>query len=460
MAQRSRFASAASALAVAAMLTGCATSKGPTIVSSGFGGPVKGSDVGLATRAMAALNSNDVAGAVTLAERAVEKTPDDAGFRMLLGNAYFAAGRFASAEAAYKDSLSIYSNQPQVVLKLALAEVAQGKGSEAVAFLNAAKDSLDPANYGLAVALAGQPQEAIDILQNAARQPNADSKVRQNLALAYALSGDWDQARLIASQDIPANQIDGLIQQWMQFAKPAHNSDQVASLTGVKPAASDPGQPVRLALIKGGSHLAIAAPAPQSAPQPQVAVAAPVAPPVAVAQAAPPPQVVETPAPPPPPVDSARVAAVAPQVDQPAPAVIAAAAAAAPEAPAAFAAFAPKFAPPKPKPAPVRRAAAKPRPAAARFAGKGPVMQLGSYRSPEYVSAAWTQLTKKYPALRAYLPLRARFDSPKGTFYRLSVQGFATQREAQARCQLLKSRGGACFVRGAAGDAPVEIASR
>ena len=91
---------------------------------------------------------------------------------------------------------------------------------------------------------------------------------------------------------------------------------------------------------------------------------------------------------------------------------------------------------------------------------KGPVMQLGAYKSPQYVNAAWGQLTQKYPALRAYLPLRARFDSPKGTFYRLSVQGFATQREALSRCQLLKSRGGSCFVRGFAGDAAIQMASR
>jgi hypothetical protein len=129
----------------------------------------------------------------------------------------------------------------------------------------------------------------------------------------------------------------------------------------------------------------------------------------------------------------------------------------APEAQAAFAAMSARFAP-APKPAKARRAPV--RAAAVHLAGKGPVMQLGAYKSPQYVNAAWSQLTRKYPALRSYLPLRARFDSPKGTFYRLSVQGFATQREALARCDLLKSRGGNCFVRGFAGDAPVEIASR
>jgi hypothetical protein len=87
-------------------------------------------------------------------------------------------------------------------------------------------------------------------------------------------------------------------------------------------------------------------------------------------------------------------------------------------------------------------------------------MQLGAYRSAAQVSQAWAHLTQRYPALRAYLPLRARFDSPKGTFWRLSVQGFENQREAVVRCRALKSRGGNCFVRGFAGDMPVQIASR
>ena len=105
----------------------------------------------------------------------------------------------------------------------------------------------------------------------------------------------------------------------------------------------------------------------------------------------------------------------------------------------------------------IRRAAA-PAPRALRKGDS--VVQLGAYKSPQAVSVAWNHITARYPALRSYLPLRARFDSPKGTFWRLSIQGFGTQREAIARCQLLKSHGGACFVRGVAGDAPVEYASR
>ena len=118
----------------------------------------------------------------------------DAGFRALLGNCYLAAGRFASAEAAYRDSLTLFANQPQVVLKLALVQIAQGKNDEAKLLLAEAQGILDPADAGLALALAGDPQNAIAVLEPAARAVGADARTRQNLALAYAFAGDWEQA--------------------------------------------------------------------------------------------------------------------------------------------------------------------------------------------------------------------------------------------------------------------------
>jgi Flp pilus assembly protein TadD len=163
MTKSTRYGFAISLVTLATMIAGCAAPQNRVVSSSGFGGP-SGDDVGVATRALAALNAHDIPAAVSLSERAVEKTPDDAGFRALLGNAYFAAGRFASAEAAYKDALSIYSNQPQVVLKLALVQIAQGKNAEAVSYLDAARDVIGPADYGLALALAGRPADAIAVL--------------------------------------------------------------------------------------------------------------------------------------------------------------------------------------------------------------------------------------------------------------------------------------------------------
>ena len=144
-----------------------------------------------ALRAQAALGSGDFASAVTLAEQAAEATPQDANIRSLLGNSYFAAGRFASAEAAYNDSLSLAAAQPQIILKRALTQIAQGKNDTAIAGLQAAQGMIDPADYGLALALAGRPADAVQMLDVAARAQGADSRVRQNLALANALAGNW-----------------------------------------------------------------------------------------------------------------------------------------------------------------------------------------------------------------------------------------------------------------------------
>ena len=454
------FGSALTALGLVSALAACSTpGANGSHSASVFGGKADTSNIGLATRAQAALEKGDTVAAVDLAERAVAGTPRDAGFRALLGNTYFAGGRFASAEAAYKDSLSLQADQPQIILKLALVSIAQGKTDEALAQLDAARNYLDPSDYGLALALAGQPLQAASILEAAARAVGADSRVRQNLALAYALQGEWDAARTVASQDVPADQLDGRIQQWMTFAKPAHASDQVAALIGVTPAAADPGQPVRLALNpQQDNRQAAAAPivAPVAEPEPVLVAEAPAPAPLPVEYAA-------APLPEPAPV---LVAAADPVVFAPPPVV---------EAPKPVPS---KVEGPQPKRVAAKAPAAKPAlsPRAASFADSRPpvhkasfpkvargnsksVVQLGAYASHAFVGVAWGKLAKKYPALRGYSPATARFDSDKGLVYRLSVQGFASDEAARDFCESLQSAGGSCFVRTIAGDAPVRLAS-
>ena len=188
MAKPQRFGTALTALGMIGAITACAT---PGNKSYGaFGGKVGSSSVGVATRAHIAVQAGKFDEAVPLAEKAVEGAPTDAGFRALLGNAYFGAGRFASAEAAYRDSLAIYINQPQVVLKLALVSIAQGKNDSAIDALSASEGAIDAADRGLALALAGRAADAVELLNAAASQSGADARIRQNLALAHALSGD------------------------------------------------------------------------------------------------------------------------------------------------------------------------------------------------------------------------------------------------------------------------------
>jgi Flp pilus assembly protein TadD len=438
MNQPLRTSSAASLIVLGSMIAGCATPQVKVSGATYFGGKQDG-DVGLATRALVALNANQVPQAIDLAERAVAKEPSDAGFRALLGNAYFAAGRFQSAEAAYKDALTLYPSQPQVMIKLALVQIALGKNSEAIAFLNANRSSLDTSNYGLALALAGRPDEAIAALEPAAREKGADATVRQNLALAHAFAGDWTNAKTIAAQDLPGGELDSRIHQWMQLATPKHASDQVAALVGVTPAAVDPGQPVRLALNPGATRLAEAATPDPAAP------AAPAAPAkTAFVEAA-----VSTPAP-------APVLAVAPAPPPPRATTMASlAAAAVSEAKAVLASVMPATAPAARPAKPHRAIASAPR------RGNSPaVLQLGAYGSPDRVLAAWNKKAHKYGALKAYLPMSAKFASPKGVFYRLSVKGFASDRDARLTCESLRKQGASCFVRNVAGDMPVQYASR
>ena len=435
MNQPLRFSSAASLVVLGSMIAGCAAPQARVGSASHIGGKAD-QDIGLATRAMAALNSNNIPVAIDFAQRAVAKTPADATFRALLGNAYFAGGRFRSAEQAYRDSLTLNPAQAQIILKLALVEIAQGKDSEAIGVLNAGRGALEPSDYGLAVALAGHPQEAIAILDPAARAVGADATVRQNLALAHALAGDWDEARTIAAQDVPAGQLDARIQQWMQLAKPTHASDQVAALVGVTPAANDAGQPVQLALSQGETQqaLAVPAPAPRAASQAPVTLEA----------------VATLPAP-----TSVPVQAVPPAPPPPRPTLGALAAEAYSQAKNVVASVLPHM-----RPTPRKALHARATLDAVRRGNSPAVVQLGAYGSPQRVLAAWTGAAHKYGALKAYLPMSARFASPKGTFYRLSVRGFNTVGQANALCASLRREGASCFVRNVAGDAPVQIASR
>ncbi len=432
MTKTNRLGTALTAVSLIAVAAGCAGPGNRVGSASMFGGKVNSGELPLATKAQMALATNDVASAIPLAELAVERSPQDAGFRALLGNCYLAAGRFASAEAAYRDSLSIYGNQQQVILKLALVQIAQGKNDEAKLLLAEAQGRIDASDAGLALALAGDPHAAIALLEPAARTVGADARTRQNLALAYAFAGDWERASTVAAQDVPADQLDGRIQQWMVLATPARASDQVAAFIGIQPAASDPGQPVRLALHKDEAvRQASVEPVPQSDPVDQ-------------------------------PVE---VAAVEQFAEQPAPV---AASSVTVELPPATPYVAPEPAKltdarPALSPAAVRLSEPLPklRKAAAIAKGKSrAVVQLGAYSSRERIAFAWNKVSGKHSSLKRYTPVTARFTGGEGVVYRLSVKGFDSQAEANNLCASLRRAGANCFVRSVSGDAPVQFASR
>lgn len=420
---------------------------------------------GDAAKAQKALASGKIAQAIGFAESAVHFSPQDASYRALLGSAYLRAGRFASARDAFTDSVTLSPADGQIALNLALAQTATGDWASARKTLDDHAALIPVADRGLALALAGDPATAVELLTEAARGPATDAKTRQNLALALALAGRWPEAKSVAALDVTPAEIDDRILQWAAFAHPKAASDQVASLIGVR-AVEDQGQPVALALNAQVS--------PQAAPQPQMADAIdnympgkpgdPVAAPVEVASA----PVAEAP--------PVMVAAAAPEIStrpvivfgarNPVVQALPANYTPANYMPAKMGASRRMAAVRVPAPVLAATSTVSPAPVMAAPAKGGFFVQLGAFENAGVARDGWMKATRRYPALAAQQPSGASVRTAAGQFYRLSVGGF-TRGDAVAMCSSYRAHGGSCFVRANAGDqvarwvqAPRQLASR
>lgn len=409
--------------------------------------------------------------AVAEAERLVAARPDNANFRMLLGQSYLQAGRFRAASTSFSDVLRLAPGHDRAALNYALTKIALGQNDAALAILDENRDGLKTADYGLATALAGQTAEGVRILEDAARSADATPRTRQNLALAYALNGQWIESRAVMAQDLSPDLVDARIIEWAGFVRPKAAWDQVAALMKVTPA-YDPGQPAALALNldRATPQMAAVAVAPVPAP---VATPEEVAPPAAfeVAQSVSGPEVTvalaepEAPAPQagiseePAIVSTGVVFAPRTEIVQQAPVRVAAAARPAPLIRA-------NAAPAKQKLAGEAAPIAMPTTSSGRF-----VVQLGAYSSSQAAARAWNRNAGRY-GLSDRDPSQATIRIKTATLYRLSLPGFSSRGEAVKACSQIRSNGGNCFVRLGKSEAmpmwakrkapgkPVQLASR
>ncbi|MFL6861812.1 MAG: tetratricopeptide repeat protein [Allosphingosinicella sp.] len=417
-------------------------------------------------KARSALAAGDTAKALGFSETAVALSPRDVAYRMLLADLYLKSGRFESARTTFGDVLALDPGNARASLAVALTDIALGRGGEAVDALDRLTGSASPADLGLAYALAGQPARAIALLEPAARAPDANGRTRQNLALAYALAGDWQKARITAAQDVSPAELGQRLTQWAALAEPHGPADRVAALLGVRPAA-DAGQPAHLALASpdpAPTAFAAAEPTPVPAPAP-APVAAP-APAPAPAPAAEPVRTAEAQLPAWMP-DTRAEAAVSTPAPAPAPASIEETRPVYAEAvqalvrpnPAVLRASLPAVAAGHFEAAPHRSFEKAP----ARVHDSGPgkfAVQLGAFSTAANVERAWAQAYKRY-GFADHVPLSTTVTMPgRGTFHRLSVAGFDNRDEANRICRSVRAKGGVCFVRAVAGDAPVRWASR
>jgi Flp pilus assembly protein TadD len=422
-----------------------------------------------AAKATKALTKRDSDKAVRYAELAVGLSPRSADYRALLGQAYMLAGRFGSARSALADALTLSPGDGKIALNLALAQVADGDWSGARATLDANSGSIPVADRGLAIALAGDPVSAVELLMPVARQPGADAKLRQNLALSLAMAGRWQDAKVVAGMDLSPAETDKRIVQWAAFARPAAKADQVAALLGVTPAA-DPGQPVALALNATTAPGVLDTFMPKTPAPAAVASAASDA--AAPVQGAVP---VAAPAPRPAPAIVAPVASVTPGTAAPAPKVSS----------VVFAQRAEIVQPlpvkpvagmrsPIAKPVAVKVAkasfvqpvtAAKTTPGASTVSvrsavGKGNFfVQLGAYDNASVARDGWARASRAYSGFAGHAPQGMSAKVGGKNFYRLSVGGFDRAGAAKV-CKAYRARGGNCFVRASAGDAAVDWAAK
>ena len=112
-------------------------------------------------------------------------------------------------------------------------------------------------------------------------------------------------------------------------------------------------------------------------------------------------------------------------------------------------------------PPPPRRCPGRSSSASARSA---PAMRRSSSRSarsgPRPMPSAPGWRCRSATALSGRRPLTTTFNHNGRTLHRVSVSGFASNADAQRLCGQIRGTGGVCFVRGAAGDASIRWAAR
>ena len=127
------------------------------------------------------LSAGAAGDAVTVLERAVELNPTDWQSLSALGSAYDQKGQHADARQKYQAALTIKPGEASIRNNLAMSHALQGQLTDAEQMLRElVSDGSDAAN----------------------------PRIRQNLALVVGLQGRFDEARDIASKDLPPDEVE------------------------------------------------------------------------------------------------------------------------------------------------------------------------------------------------------------------------------------------------------------
>lgn len=428
-------------------LAGCSGSVLGSRASLGAA-PAQGGD----TRVEKALAGKDYARALLQAEELVAIGPNDPTYRALLGRSYLANGRYVSARTAFKDAMTLGNRDVRTIISLALSETGLGNAEGARELLMAHISDLPAADYGLAMAMAGDEQEGVRALLEAVKQPEATAQTRQNLAYALALAGAWGQARLVAGQDLPAREAEQRIGQWSQQALHAGREQRVYAMVGVTPRADDSGVPARLALRPAVEEPAQLASTGDLAPRASADIeeTAAVSPAVDTALVVPVNLVAEAPQPAPQtePVGLVNTAAaVSPRADIGTTSEVTTRQATSDPMREAVRTSFQRSQTSAPAPLAGQKRAATSASPMSQAQTSDWVIQLGAYDSDAVARAKWQLISRSRAKLAGFRVIFSEASSNGRVFHRLAIRGFGDRASAATLCKTLLADGQACFVR-------------
>jgi len=319
-----------------------------------------------------------------------------------LGKLRLANGQFEAALTAFSTASTKVSSDAKIRSGKAIALAALGRTSDAIAAFQTNSDRLTLSNKALILAATGRAEAAIRVLEPIMRLGKGTSRDRQNLAMAYLLAGQDEEAYRIARLDLdPAT-----INETFTFYRSLSSLDAAQRMQALVTGTVNPewsrselanlelqDSTSRKAAAKRLVHNNILARAPQWKPKRKMLAKAP------------------------PPTPKATPVT-------------------------------------KPKPAPVSRADYVLTEVPPLVEPEGWALQIGAYRTLKNLMRGWTLLYRKsgdiledIPPRRSEIDFGKRKTKPSGFYYRLNAGPLKTFAHARELCTALKARGTSCWIR-------------
>ncbi len=256
----------ATALAAAALLSGCLTAPPPTVQEVALIDQAAKSVLPASAAEREAAERQDLLNQAKFWGAEYDKNPNEYEAALKYARVLRAIGSSPRASEVAAQALTLKQADPELTLIYAQASLDQGKAGDAAAALARAEregqndwrmlsiigvtmDALDqhkPAqdyykralalsqdnpkilsNLGLSYALDGKPGLAEETLRRALTSPEADARVKLNLMLVLGVQGKFDEAEKIAGPETPKALVESNKEYFRTLLSPSRTWDQL-----------------------------------------------------------------------------------------------------------------------------------------------------------------------------------------------------------------------------------------